>query len=827
MERLAELWWLRLPRALAQVAPRLGSIAADGHQLAVNRMVAGFLPPALLAIGLAVGATGPVSDLSLLESVVVTATLAIVGGLNLQLGASLLIGVAAGDFFIGHPSWVLNAPHQAGAAFWDQGVAGNLLRVRLPLLIQYLWIGALLLQIPLAARMLAGSLSRFVRRDSEMLTMTIAGALTAAAFGWVWAHAAPVAVTPLVTWLPGWIPEAQRDPSLIQNILSGREWLIASAAGIGIALHALMAFRAQVSPARQERRVAMSKALCAPLTTRRDNGRHSTGRLVLVAVGETLILLAAVAVLIDGLAAAVTLALVVLSARLVGRGVLLSGRGWREQVLRVPSAARLALAAVLGVAAALAAAGTYLSTLRSIAAVGASSAVITFLFPRRVAPVQHGAPGASIAIIALLVLAIGFQAAPWAHAQAAEPASAIGQARWQGLQSDAIVEWSTPDEELQPGQRFEVRHRWSYRGVMQNICTSPGGGPLTVEDGPSAAAECIDSTREYLRTLGVSAGVMNLRSRPGPIRSPLVSDYVAFLGLDRDVAAYATAFAAEASRTDIVSWLSLKFDDDALDERVLRDYLECTRGEPANAPCGPPVAGLTPLTGLVQTGVEIDPPKGYGPISFVVYLPTRVTTEATLTYQVRDDLPPGTYVIGLAGHGAIASLGPQGNESPGWWQTGNLPQIRVVPRSSVPSSDVRNQPPAEAGALPPQQRPGRLADFPELNQWAALGFIFFIAYGGPLLVLTPLGTAVDASGAATGRHPLTNEPLNPAQRILVLVPVIGEVVPSSRVVRPATARAPEPERLARDLANDTVEGYGGVAQELLGTDKSDDDANRP
>jgi len=221
--------WLTVPRRLTARLPSLRDVAGDGHFLAAFPAVAVVLPIACLVGGFWYGADAGDYTFAVTESVFLLSALLALGAFATQLGLLALVGFALGDFFVRFQVWkytVLDLgqvdfspgattdPVTRDSGLLDSGYIAGLWRVRLPLVLLYLLLGAGVVLVPRLARSIAGIALRSARvpRNLDWLVASFAYVVTV----WLalvgWAASLPLLIRPYFTWkggLAGRLPPAQ------------------------------------------------------------------------------------------------------------------------------------------------------------------------------------------------------------------------------------------------------------------------------------------------------------------------------------------------------------------------------------------------------------------------------------------------------------------------------------------------------------------------------------------------------------------------------------------------------------------------------------------
>lgn len=188
------LWWVHLPAAARRLSSILADALTDGYYLVAFRPLGALAPPVALLIGLWFGWFTPGFSEVFTESLFFLLVAAVLGVLSGNLGVLFVIGFAFGDFFIAHPEWT---------GRW--GVIGSLLRVRIPLLIQYGLLTLLCVNVPVVSKSLVSNL-RGLSRFGPGAALALASLLHAAVtfiLVYFWTQAVPILIRPIFTWTGG------------------------------------------------------------------------------------------------------------------------------------------------------------------------------------------------------------------------------------------------------------------------------------------------------------------------------------------------------------------------------------------------------------------------------------------------------------------------------------------------------------------------------------------------------------------------------------------------------------------------------------------------
>ncbi|MEV4417450.1 hypothetical protein [Catellatospora sp. NPDC049609] len=201
LTRAADAIWVGVPLTLRKLSAALATASVDGLYLASRPLIGLIAPPAMLFVGLVVGAFHPGFEHVFTEALWLLLLAAVVGAVSGALGSYLTLGFAVGDLFLGeHPQWstyrtagLLDLPAQLGSQ-----------------LLTYLLFGMLAVGVPLAAKsfaaefMLPASVPRAVRALVGLGALVVISGLLV----WVWTQSAPLLVRPVFVWA-GAIPTVE------------------------------------------------------------------------------------------------------------------------------------------------------------------------------------------------------------------------------------------------------------------------------------------------------------------------------------------------------------------------------------------------------------------------------------------------------------------------------------------------------------------------------------------------------------------------------------------------------------------------------------------
>lgn len=379
IDRAAWFWWIRVPLTLRRLSTELATVLVDGMYVVAWPVAAAIAPPAAMLVGLCFGAVHPGHENAFSESLLLVVVVITLGTMSGHLGAMFLVGYAFGDFFIAHPYW-----SSSGARFDPApqltlgGFVQNLIRVRIPLLIQYSLMSIVLVAQPVLTKTLLRQfslLARLGRQIGLLSSISIHAAITFVQV-YLWTQSVPVLIRPLFTWRGVEITAAAVE-NLQENsfFLAG---LAVFASFIRMVLQALTAFMDRYRKPVD----AMQEALMAnqPETPLAD--RLPTTLVALLRAFATIFLLAGIyESWLDGMVLA-ALVLLITAAR--HRIITIPLGRWPSLIERVPLLARLigGMLFMLGLTLAFEEAIGYSETFRSLVIlVGISFVVFYLLVP--------------------------------------------------------------------------------------------------------------------------------------------------------------------------------------------------------------------------------------------------------------------------------------------------------------------------------------------------------------------------------------------------------------------------------------------------------------
>ncbi len=328
---LANLWWIQLPHLVRRVAARPLQIMVDGLYLTVWPAIAAILPPLALLVGFALGGWHLGFQEVFSESWIVLSLAVVLGVLSGHLGVMFLVGYALGDFFLFHSEWTFR-----------NSFISHLIRVRIPLLIEYGLLAFMTTGIALATKGLLAQLRppRSVPRQVRAALAIAGHLLLTVLFVYLWMQVVPILIRPVFTWRGG-------TPSVAAMVILQRQGtpllIIAGAASL-----ARMVMQQQIA-ARSEWRARLDASEAAlnevePVTPL-SAAIPAVGRVALTSLWATLMLAGMVEAWWDGLILlAVITVLQLARARLLKADVILP---WARLVRRIPLPLRLAAGVIV------------------------------------------------------------------------------------------------------------------------------------------------------------------------------------------------------------------------------------------------------------------------------------------------------------------------------------------------------------------------------------------------------------------------------------------------------------------------------------------------
>lgn len=201
----ARWFWITFPRSVSVRLPALRGVAGDGHVITTLPVVA-LVAPAVVAVGgLLVGLFRLGYQDVYTESVLLLAALVAVGCLSGQLGVIALTGFVVGDLISTRPATGFDQTYSG--SFWfsgplGEGVLAHLVHIRVPRLITYLLLLAVVVILPRAARGAVAGLGRSRPVPPALAWVLVSGLVTVIV--WLgadaWVAAAPTLVRPVFVW---------------------------------------------------------------------------------------------------------------------------------------------------------------------------------------------------------------------------------------------------------------------------------------------------------------------------------------------------------------------------------------------------------------------------------------------------------------------------------------------------------------------------------------------------------------------------------------------------------------------------------------------------
>lgn len=331
----ARWWWLDGPRLAVRVSRSLGFSLVDGHFLVAVRPIAAWLPPALGLVGLLAGSLTLGYERVFSEALWIVLLAVAVGFVGTGPACWFVAGFAVGDFFLGQPDLTYSSFR---GGLLDDGVLAGLLRLKVPMLIGYLLLAALVVLLPRLSRALIADIPR-AKSLPRAASFAVAAVLNVVIVGIgvrLWAEASAVLVRPLFTW------QSRRPTTEAVVTLQERvDVLVGVAVGATLVRYGLLWWQS-ASPARLAATVAVERDLAAGTGERPALERVPLPlRSLAVALTTTLL----VAGVLDTWLVGLVVFAVFAAVRLVqDRVIPLPLEGWRRIVGRIPVLIRLAVA---------------------------------------------------------------------------------------------------------------------------------------------------------------------------------------------------------------------------------------------------------------------------------------------------------------------------------------------------------------------------------------------------------------------------------------------------------------------------------------------------
>jgi hypothetical protein len=169
------------------------------------------------------------------ESLPIMVLAVVLGVLSAHLGGMFLVGFALGDFLLAYTSWSYPA-----------GIASHLLRVRIPLLIEYGLLSLLSVNIPILTKALISQLplSPRISRTIRFAIAVIGHALLTYVLVYFWTQMAAILIRPVFTWVGSSPTVAAVQPLQASGSLIAFIAVLASLLRMG--LQGLTAFQPEV-----------------------------------------------------------------------------------------------------------------------------------------------------------------------------------------------------------------------------------------------------------------------------------------------------------------------------------------------------------------------------------------------------------------------------------------------------------------------------------------------------------------------------------------------------------------------------------------------------
>jgi hypothetical protein len=333
VDRLNDLWWVRLPAGAAHRSQALAGILADGRYLAAFPVWSAIAPPLVAASGVIIGRSHPAfaREEVFIASLLVLIYMLSVGTLSAAWGLWLTLGYCIGDFFLYHHR-VIEA--LSGHVF-KQLIVG-----RLPLLIPYCLLGFALMFIPLISQLVhRRSFAAVAKaRVTDGLSASMQ-ALPHFALVLMWTRAAPSLIRPVYTWSGG-IPTTE-----VMQPLQVRGVWVALAIGLVCAGRVIVERRVSARDSVVRRSVSLSAALVSNARQRLLRWPRWVATVTQTAMA-TFLVAGLLGTWLDALAYALVVA-IVLSARARLQSQLVA---WGTFIARVPLFLRFVIGMALCVA---------------------------------------------------------------------------------------------------------------------------------------------------------------------------------------------------------------------------------------------------------------------------------------------------------------------------------------------------------------------------------------------------------------------------------------------------------------------------------------------
>lgn len=244
-ERIVRFWWVQLPFRACRFSKKLPYTFLDGLYLAAWPTVAAWVPLLALMTGLVIGWWHLGFESVFSESLVMLMIAVIVGTSSANLGLLFIVGFSFGDFFLHHTSWT-----QVG---WrrNEGVFEHVIKVRIPLLIEYGLLYMLVVKIPMVTKALSAQLRvPFLPLKASFSVAAALYVVLTGVFVYYWTQTVPVLIRPVFTWV------SSNPPAKATVPLQHYEWVIIFVAiviaAVRMLLQGMTAFHSEVGKPLEE-----------------------------------------------------------------------------------------------------------------------------------------------------------------------------------------------------------------------------------------------------------------------------------------------------------------------------------------------------------------------------------------------------------------------------------------------------------------------------------------------------------------------------------------------------------------------------------------------
>lgn len=159
------------------------------------RRAGAYLPPAAFLVGMVLSLVRPREEVVYTQSLLLVAVAVVVAGFGGQLGGQFLLGYVISDLVRGSDL----------EYYLDRGLLYGFLRVRVPQILSYIWLGTLTVTAPF----LAVGLRRITLRslpERVAANVWVRGALQGFLYGalvYAWSQAIPLLIRPIFVWTRG------------------------------------------------------------------------------------------------------------------------------------------------------------------------------------------------------------------------------------------------------------------------------------------------------------------------------------------------------------------------------------------------------------------------------------------------------------------------------------------------------------------------------------------------------------------------------------------------------------------------------------------------